>query len=167
MIYNYHRDYDPLVGRYVESDPVGLRAGLNTYGYVGENPIIGIDPFGRFPISGIPIVIHGYWCGPNWTGGYAKEWNQLTPSQQANALPPVDPVDAACMKHDKCYGNCRDKYPCRPDGRANCFNDCDFALSGAVYGQGAEGWAIATYMDRRNKNHPGPNAPNCPGCSSK
>jgi len=45
-VYNYLRDYDPATGRYVESDPVGLRGGINTYGYAGGNPITAIDPYG-------------------------------------------------------------------------------------------------------------------------
>jgi RHS repeat-associated protein len=30
---NWNRDYDPLIAKYIESDPTGLRAGINTYGY--------------------------------------------------------------------------------------------------------------------------------------
>ncbi|ARU59255.1 hypothetical protein OLMES_5273 [Oleiphilus messinensis] len=44
--YNYYRDYDPTLGRYFQSDPVGLRGGLNTYGYVLQNPLTNIDPHG-------------------------------------------------------------------------------------------------------------------------
>jgi hypothetical protein len=40
------RDYDPSVGRYIESDPIGLTAGVNTYSYVVSNPITRIDPLG-------------------------------------------------------------------------------------------------------------------------
>ena len=43
---NWNRDYDPLVGRYVESDPIGLKAGLNTYSYVRSTPVMRRDPRG-------------------------------------------------------------------------------------------------------------------------
>jgi RHS repeat-associated protein len=50
--YNYFRDYDPAIGRYLESDPIGLVGGPNGYVYVASSPLrkadkqglIGYDP---------------------------------------------------------------------------------------------------------------------------
>jgi RHS repeat-associated protein len=44
--YNYFRDYDPTLCRYMQSDPIGLQGGPNSYGYVGQNPMNSIDPYG-------------------------------------------------------------------------------------------------------------------------
>jgi len=49
LFYNYFRDYDPAKDRYIESDPIGLRGGINTYTYVGGNPVNAIDPLGLKP----------------------------------------------------------------------------------------------------------------------
>lgn len=47
--YNYKRDYEPATGRYIESDPVGLRGGPSTYIYVIGNPLRFQDPNGLQP----------------------------------------------------------------------------------------------------------------------
>jgi RHS repeat-associated protein len=72
--YNYFRNYDPATGRYIESDPIGLAGGINTYGYVNGDPLKYIDPLGLFGQS----VEGGFSClscHNGWlTGYYQKEY---------------------------------------------------------------------------------------------
>jgi RHS repeat-associated protein len=44
--YNYFRDYEAQTGRYVESDPIGLRGGVGTYRYASNAAISRTDPHG-------------------------------------------------------------------------------------------------------------------------
>ncbi len=52
LYYNRHRYYDPDMGRYITSDPIGLAGGLNEYGYV-INPSKLVDPLGLSGEEGI------------------------------------------------------------------------------------------------------------------
>jgi len=79
LAYNWLRNFNASLGRYVESDPVGLRGGLNTYVYVLADPLRRIDPRGE-----------------------AGEW--VDPSG-----PPAMPVDNNYTPYPDCpANNCRD-----------------------------------------------------------
>ena len=55
--FNWHRDYDPTIGRYVQSDPIGLEAGLNTFTYVFSQPLQLVDPKGlEVKLCGRPLL---------------------------------------------------------------------------------------------------------------
>ena len=49
LFYNYQREYDPAVGRYSQSDPIGLEGGISTYWYAEASPVLKYDSLGLNP----------------------------------------------------------------------------------------------------------------------
>ena len=47
LFYNWHRHYDPSIGRYTQPDPLGFVDGPSVYAYAGNNPMSNVDPDGR------------------------------------------------------------------------------------------------------------------------
>ena len=45
-LHNGFRTYSPKLGRYMQSDPLGLAAGWNGFAYVGNSPTLFFDPLG-------------------------------------------------------------------------------------------------------------------------
>nr|WP_306673574.1 RHS repeat-associated core domain-containing protein [Tahibacter caeni] len=64
--YNYFRDYEPKIGRYAQADLIGLRGGIDLYGYASGSPLPHYDAgAGRY----FEVAVTGSRCQANRTRG--------------------------------------------------------------------------------------------------
>jgi RHS repeat-associated protein len=68
--YNWHRHYDPTTGRYIASDPIGLKGGLDTYLYANGNPVGYVDPDGQIPL---PLITGSIGAVTGFVGSIAGQ----------------------------------------------------------------------------------------------
>jgi len=127
LAHNYFRDYDPSIGRYGKSDPIGLRGGTNTYAYVASMPLKWFDAFGLLPSGGGGFAMrYGNWCGKNWSGG---RQGRIIPQNPAG---PIDSVDECCMAHDYCYAAVESCKTCPQEDDSPQKLSCDRILVGCL-----------------------------------
>jgi RHS repeat-associated protein len=95
--HNFYRDYEPSLGRYHQSDPVGIAAGVNTYAYVSGDPLRFGDFFGLART-----------CGSGKSEPYTPNFF----------------FSKCCGEHDDCYDDCINRSS--KDRCDNDFTRCAF-----------------------------------------
>ncbi|MEO3430523.1 RHS repeat-associated core domain-containing protein [Pelagibius sp. CAU 1746] len=136
LAYNYFRDYDPALGRYIQSDPIGLGGGLNTYGYVGGAPLRYVDLYGlrEYPDD---------FFGPLPENGYFKSEMTWTRCGNIPPAPPGADVNANMQEADDSwdpfwfYNQVRNGGPWdyKQQGRKyEDFGNFNFGASGSAFG---------------------------------
>ncbi|MEQ1714319.1 MAG: RHS repeat-associated core domain-containing protein, partial [Hyphomicrobium sp.] len=141
--YNWHRHYDPTIGRYTQPDPLGFVDGPSVYAYARNAPGQWIDPFGlQTPEPPKPPVV----IDPR-TGEQVyppKPPGPTTPGTTApDPLPPQPPATSRAICEiilADCLAKCNRSPLCQlPYGigfayRAQCVARCGFRYNACVMG---------------------------------
>ncbi len=100
LYYNMARDYNPAIGRYVQSDPIGLAGGVNTYAYVQNDPVNFIDPLGLYLAVTVNSLGGGGYTpltvvkNPAQANAYGEPVGTLVPIAVPQGIDPQDAVNS-------------------------------------------------------------------------
>jgi RHS repeat-associated protein len=94
LYYYGYRFYDPNLQRWLSRDPIGERGGINLYGYVDNDPVNYVDPFGwlKYRYDGVFLYIYPSWW-QFWKSEPEVYWG--TPELYQRVLRDKDIEDAA------------------------------------------------------------------------
>jgi len=123
LFYNYFRDYDSATARFLESDPIGLNGGLNTYAYVGGDPLTHADPQGLQFTNNAQV-------NPPW-----KQANNLRAGTGLNSVPKAIPI-LQPGPLGRLPGQPGYIPPLQP-GTGSCYLDCFATYAPGCYAAGA------------------------------
>lgn len=151
---NYYRDYDPRLGRYIQSDPrgisldfsdpqrkiaeqLGLRVEVHrstgpinhTYGYVDQNPLLNLDPTGENPI----IITYQAWSfarsnnfGDSMSGENGNVWGEFSPQDGQCTMGPFSGLGDSCFPE-----RCKDHDQCYDNNQCNASSWFSSAMGGS------------------------------------
>ena len=146
--YNYHRSYSAAVGRYTQSDPIGLDGGWNRFGYVDSDPLGFTDPLGLVKIGQRPIeeILLGGGGGGGASGGSRGGGSSSGSSSSSGGAKPIPipipvPIPTTTPDRDiwwpvKEPGNwsCKARADCNDNIPGNCPVDPEkrFSFGGGI-----------------------------------
>lgn len=118
---NWHRDYKPEIGRYVQKDPIGLKGGVNLYTYVENNSVNRTDPLGLSSATGT-------WDIPSGSGVWDIIRTAAAAAGRASVLLFTSSISGSVPE---CNPDSDNPPGCRDNGKWMCEGYAQYEIIGA------------------------------------